>query len=328
MICAWAHGKAILLGEHAVVYGRPAIAVPVMARKAVVEVEQGPQGEGILIVAEDLQQRYFMGASDVDEHGQFLSAAVRGALEALVPEGPWPSLVIRVRSSVPIARGMGSGAAVSAAIARALAAYFGKEWEPETLSRLVFATEMLLHGTPSGIDNNVVAYERPIWFTKTQGARPLAVKAPFDLVIGDTGIRSRTRDAVTKVRRQWEEAPDRIERLFDAIGEVAQEGARAIMEGELARLGALMNHNQALLEALGVSSRALERLIEAARTAGAWGAKLSGSGMGGCMIALVPPEQASAIEEALRTAGAVDTILTQVQATAGDVNDSGGYHAG
>lgn len=310
---ASACGKTILLGEHAVVYGRPAIAVPVPSRRAVVEVRDTARGSGIVVIAQDLQMRYQMGSPDVDEHGRFLLAAVAGALAEIGPVEA-PDLELTICSSIPIARGMGSGAAVSAAIARGIAGRLGASLSCQRLSELVYDTERLLHGTPSGIDNTVVAYEAPVWFQRDQGAEPIALGRSLELVIGDTGIPSRTRESVALVRRRWESNPAPLETLFDAVGAVVQQGRDAIAQGDLAGLGRAMDRNQGLLEELGVSDPALERLIVAAREAGALGAKLSGGGMGGCMIALVAPEGAAQVEVALRAAGASDALATRVGA--------------
>jgi mevalonate kinase len=325
-------GKTILLGEHAVVYGRPAIAAPVPSRRASVSVRTGAPGSGIAITAHDLGARYLMGHSCVDDHGRFLLAAVEGALRALFPGQAGPDfkivpdleigydLEIGVRSSIPIARGMGSGAAVSAAIARGIAAHLGATLSRQDLSELVYATERLLHGTPSGIDNTVVAWETPVWFRKGQGAEPFAVGAPLALVIGDTGIASRTRESVALVRRRWEAQPGPLEALFDAIGGVVEEGRAAIAQGALHELGRLMDRNQALLQELGVSDPALEGLIGAARQAGALGSKLSGGGLGGCMIALAAPGDEERVEMALRAAGARDAITARIDESASQVD--------
>jgi mevalonate kinase len=313
---ACACGKAILLGEHAVVYGRPAIAVPIPGRTAVADVQDAAPGTGVVIVAHDLNQRYRMGASDVDKDGQFMLAAVQGVLQEVCPGRECPDLEISVRSTIPIARGLGSGAAVSAAIARAIAAHLGITIPQDQLSDLVFATECLLHGTPSGIDNTVVCCETPVWFQRGSSPEPFAVGRPFGLVIGDTGIPSRTSESVAMVRRRRDEKPEVVEALLNAIGDTVTQGRTAIAQGDLVGLGRAMDRNQGLLQELGVSDPALDALVGAARGAGALGAKLSGGGMGGCMIALVAQDSGARVEDALRAAGALDTIVSQVESAA------------
>lgn len=310
---ACACGKAILLGEHAVVYGHPAIAVPIPARTAVVEVWDAAPGTGIVIVAHDLNRRYRTGCLPVDQDGRFMRAAVGGVLQEVCPGRECPDLEVGVRSTIPIARGLGSGAAVSAAIARGIAAHLGITIPQDQLSDLVFATECLLHGTPSGIDNTVVCCETAVWFQRGQEPEAMTVDRPMLLVIGDTGVPSRTSESVARVRRRWESEPAAVGPLLDGIGELVAQGRSAIAEGDLPALGRAMDHNQELLQQLGVSSPELDRLIGAAREAGALGAKLSGGGMGGCMVGLVAPHGADRMEAALRAAGAHDTIVSQVE---------------
>ncbi len=313
---ASACAKAILLGEHAVVYGRPAIAVPIPARTAVVEVHDAAPGAGIGIVAHDLNRRYQRGACPVDSDGEFMLAAVEGVLQHVCPGRSCPDLEISVRSTIPIARGLGSGAAVSAAIARGIAAHLGISIPQDQLSELVFATECLLHGTPSGIDNTVVCCESAIWFRRGQAPELLPVGGPITLVIGDTGIPSRTSESVARVRRRGEREPEAVEALLDGIGDVVARGRAAIAVGDLQALGRAMDRDHALLQELGVSGTALDTLVAAAREAGALGAKLSGGGMGGCMIALATPQGAAHVEAALLGAGAHDTIVSQIEPSA------------
>jgi mevalonate kinase len=310
MTTAYASGKAILFGEHAVVYGRPAIAVPVTQVRARATVEN--VGPGITLVAPDLGRRYLVNQAPADDP---LAHAVRITLAHLGLDLD-QDLTITLTSTIPLARGLGSSAATSAALVRALARHFGRALPPEEVSALVYETEVIHHGTPSGVDNTVVAYEQPVTFVRGQPIERLQVGEPLGLAIADTGIASSTREVVGDVRRAWERDRVRYERIFDGIGEIAQRARRAIEEGELEVLGRLMDENHALLQAMGVSSPELDVLAEAARTAGALGAKLSGAGRGGNMIALVGPERRDRVAETLREAGAVSVILTEVQPSA------------
>ncbi len=303
-----APGKVILFGEHAVVYGRPAIAVPVTQVRATAEVEPGSAGGGLRIVAADLGRTLSLVDAPEDEP---LTAIVRLTLAHLGIETA-PDAVITIRSTIPIASGMGSGAAVSSALAKALAVTCGRDLGPEELSALVFEVEKLYHGTPSGIDNTVIAYERPVYFIKGQPPQPFHIAHPFTLAIADTGIASPTKIAVADVRRAWQADRDRYERLFDRVGEIVQAARRAIEEGNVDALGPLLDENHRLLQEIGVSSAELDRLAGAARAAGAQGAKLCGAGRGGNLIALIRPDQARSVSEALRAAGARSIIVTQV----------------
>lgn len=306
MTSSSAPGKIILLGEHAVVYGRPALAVPVSQVQATATVQSAEAGIWIHAPQVNVQEEL---SNLAPEHP--LAATVHHVLATLHISAP-PPLQIRIESDIPVASGLGSGAAVSVAVIRALAAFLGQPLDDETVNALAYEIEKLHHGTPSGIDNTVVAYAQPVYFVKGKPIERLRVGKPFTLIIGDSGIPALTRDSVAAVRRLWESAPSRYERIFDAIASLVQTARRALENGDIAALGPLMNENHALLRDLTVSSPNLDRLTEAARAAGAWGAKLSGGGRGGNMIALAPPEAIEAIQQALWQAGAKRVIVTQV----------------
>ena len=312
MALAHASGKVILFGEHAVVYARPAIAVPVIQVRAEAESGEGPKGQGILIVAEDLGRIHTIGRAPADEAIRPLEMTIVGTLEHLgLPQAQ--DLTVCIRSSIPVARGLGSGAAVSIAIVRSLAKHLGRLLEPEEISKLAYETERIHHGTPSGIDNTVIAYEVPIYFVKGRSPERFRVGKPLLIAIADTGVASPTKLAVEEVRRAWQGEPAKYERLFDRIGLIASRARKAMEEGELRQIGSLMDANQTLLEELGVSSPQLDSLVGAAREGGALGAKLSGAGKGGHMIALVTGETRKAVESALWGAGATNVILTEVR---------------
>lgn len=307
-VTATAPGKIILFGEHAVVYGQPAIAVPVHQAQATATVQPDQPGSGLTLVAVDLGRVTPLADAPADDP---LATMVRLTLAHLGV--PLPDATLAVHSTIPIASGLGSGAAVSTAIVRALAGYLGRELERATVSRLVYEVEKLHHGTPSGIDNTVVAYGMPVYFVRGGAIEPFGVGAPLHLLIGDSGVASPTRVAVGDVRRAWELDSARYERLFARIGEVTEQ-ARGLIEagGEVVRLGELMNRNHELLRQIGVSSPPLECLVSAARAAGALGSKLSGAGRGGNVIALIEPENETRVTDALQQVGAVRVIRTRV----------------
>jgi mevalonate kinase len=226
-----------------------------------------------------------------------------------------PACSIQVSSNIPIAGGMGSGAAVSVAILRAFSASLGLPLSDEQVSQLAYEVEGIYHGTPSGIDNTVVTYSKPVYFIKGKTIQTLQVGRSFNLMIGDTGVQSPTASVVNDVHQAREKAFEQFERLFDAAGVIAAAARNAIEAGSIEALGPLMDENHALLEKMGVSSPELDRLVEAARSAGALGAKLSGGGRGGNMIALVSAESSGRVGAALEGAGAVRTILTEIRAT-------------
>jgi mevalonate kinase len=317
MTTASAPGKIILFGEHAVVYGRPALAVPVAQVQATVEVSDAP-GRQVWIEARDVGL-----ATDLDElpEAHPLAVAVKSTYQAVIPLSNTPrtpgeiarGVRIHISSTVPIASGLGSGAAVSVALARALSTHLGHPLSDNEVNRIAYEAEKLHHGTSSGIDNTVVTYARPVYFVKGQPISTLNVGQPFTLVIGDTGVPAPTREPVGDVRRLWEADPAHWSEIFDEVRDIVAQARSAIEQGNIKRIGELMNANHALLQAMTVSSTQLDRLVATAQGAGALGAKLSGGGRGGNMIALVERGQASQVSAALRAAGGVRTIITEIR---------------
>ncbi|MFQ5857867.1 MAG: mevalonate kinase [Anaerolineae bacterium] len=336
---ASAPGKVILFGEHAVVYGRPAIAVPVTQVQATATVRaprrsseqagdrcpEPTRGGGLTIHAPNLGRTFTVDPTDANDP---LAVAVVSTLRHL-GVGFEHNLSIHVESTIPVGRGLGSSAAVSAALVQAVARYFdtdpstgtvlssskgsGQGLSPAQVSRLVYETEVIYHGTPSGIDNTVVAFGRPVYFVRDQIMERFDVGRPMYLVIADTGIMTPTRETVGDVRAGWQRDPDRYEALFDEIGAIVCAARTAIAEGDLVEVGRLMDENHARLCQLAVSSDELDRLVYAARGAGAMGAKMSGGGRGGNMVAIAMPWAVEDVVEALRRAGAVGVIETVVQ---------------
>ncbi len=321
MSTASAPGKIILFGEHAVVYGQPALAAPVTQVQATATVFPSPKERGgrvadggeaegeIWIDARDLGRTYSLAQAEPHDP---LALAVRLTLDRCGLSAASHAFTIRVSSTIPPASGLGSGAAVCTAIVRALVAHFRSPISNLEVASIVFETEKLLHGTPSGIDNTVIACEQPVYFIKGRPPQPFTVGRPFTLLIADTGLPSPTKITVGDVRAGFEREPERFSRLFAEIGRIVNRAREIIANEDPARLGPLMAHNHRLLQDIGVSSPELDALAEAATDAGALGAKLSGGGRGGNLIALVAPQTAARVGAALREAGAVRLISTLI----------------
>lgn len=304
---ASAPAKIILFGEHAVVYGQPAIAVPVAGLRATVRIDFGDQ-PGIQIITDEPE-----GIVPLDLHAQSQDALalavqlVLGKLRLAVP-----NLVVRIESQIPVASGLGSGAAVSAALIRALSAALGHDLDDATVNELVYEVEKLHHGTPSGVDNTVIVYQQPVFFARGRPIQTLTIRQPFLLLIGDTGKTALTRMAVADVRSLYEADPVRIGVLFQSIGEIVVRARQVIESGQIELLGSLMNRNHVCLQELTVSSDDLDVLVSAALASGALGAKLSGGGRGGNMIALVTQETKEMVRQSLLQAGAARVFETIV----------------
>lgn len=307
---ASAPGKVILFGEHAVVYGQPAIAVPVMQVRATATLTPnitGSPGE-VRILAPDVGLDSLWEQLTPDNP---IGAALQGVKSAL-GINQMPACTLKVTATIPVASGLGSGAAVSVAVIRAMAGFLGNPLPDEQVSTLAYEVEKIHHGSPSGIDNTVVTYALPVYFIKGETIETFGVTRPFTILIGDTGLPAPTKESVGDVRAAWQAAPQPYERLFAAAGSIAKTARQAIESGHPEWLGPLMDENHELLREMSVSSPELDRLVRTAKDSGALGAKLSGGGRGGNMIALVEAGQAEAVVQALQVAGAVQVIMTEV----------------
>jgi mevalonate kinase len=210
---------------------------------------------------------------------------------------------------------MGSGASVTVAAARALSAALGTELPPEAISRITYEVEKIHHGTPSGIDNTVITWEQPVYFVKGQPPEVFAIHTPFKLLIANSGIASSTKEAIDEVHRRWAATPAYYDIVFNCIGAIARAARAAVEQGALQALGTLINENHELLAKMGVSLFELDDLIAAAKQAGALGAKLTGSGQGGNIIALVEDATVDEVRAAVAEAGAVNIWETTVGAS-------------
>lgn len=293
-------GKVILGGEHAVVHGAPAIALPVPALYTEVTL-QPSQTPGIHIFLDHYPGPLVLGQSE-DPAPAFLSKAVGVALKEL-GVSDMPAVSLSIHSSIPIASGFGSSGAVSVAVIQAFFRYFGRNLAPEDLRQLAHQAEQAAHGQPSGVDTSVIAYETPIWFKRDNPVAMLPMPRPLTFLVAETGIKSSTREVVGYVERQWQADPPYYRQLFDHIADVVQ-----AMRGHLddpPALGQDMNLNHRLLVAMGVSTPEIERLVTAAREAGAYGAKLTGAGWGGNVLVLAAPEREELIAAQLMAQGAL-----------------------
>ena len=304
---ASASGKIILFGEHAVVYNRPALAVPVTQVHVDVEVLDSPRA-GIFINAPGINLHAGLNALPADHP----IGSVILKLFQHCGISQTPGLEINIVSSIPVAAGLGSGAAVSVALIRALSSFLLCPLSDDEINLLVYESEKYHHGTPSGIDNTVITYAMPVYFIKGKPIEIFKVGKPFTIVIGDTGIPAPTKESVSDLRRMWLKDSTTFEEFFNEIAQIALIARRSIESGKPELLGDLMDHNHSLLQEMTISSPELDKLVEAARNAGALGAKLSGSGRGGNMIALVEQAKAESVAGDLMSAGATRTIITEI----------------
>ena len=307
---ASAPGKIIMFGEHAVVYGQPAIAVPVTQVQATASISSLLSNfqDQILIEAPDINLVKYL--SDLPEHSPF--PILISTFKNIMGLTSLPSIKINISSTIPIAAGLGSGAATSIAIIRALSEYLGLNITNEVVSDISFQTEIIYHVTPSGIDNTVISFRQPIYFHRDHPFVLLNINEPFLLLIAHSGEKSKTGEMVERVRNRWLAENKRFEKMFCQIGKLAIEARNVIEHESYKYLGVLMNNNHKILQEIGVSTKKIDQLIQVALSAGAIGAKLSGSGGGGNLIALLEPDNINRVVSAFQANGISQIIISKV----------------
>jgi len=291
------YGKVVILGEHAVVYGRHAIAAPVpMTIKALVE----DCDEGIHLLIPRWGVEFQLAENPSERHSFERPAGVM--LDELGLSGR--AMRIEVFPDVPRSMGLGGSAAMAVAIVRALDQHYRLGLSDEEVNRLAFEAEKLAHGNPSGIDNTLACYGKPLVFRSGNPplVEPLNIKTPIPMVVGMTGYEGLTAKTVGRVNAAWQQDRKLYERIFDQIDALVLRGVQAIQDEDLATLGELMNVCHGMLNALQVSTPELEQLVDIAREHGALGAKLTGGGGGGSIIALCDGNT-DAVVNAIRAAG-------------------------
>ncbi len=275
------YGKAILLGEHAVVYGRHAIAVPLpLTTRAVVE----DAGHGVELLIPRWGVEYQL-AKPPEQRRSFERAA--GAILDRLGVND-RNIRIEVFPDVPRGMGLGGSAAIAVAIIRALDRHFALRLTDAEVNELAYLSEEIAHGSPSGIDNTLATYGCPLVYRRGDPplVEPLNITRPLHLVIAMTRDEGLTAKTVGNVRAARERNPRLYEKIFDDIDALVLQAVTALQDHDVKALGDLMNVCQGLLNALQVSTPELERLIGIARGAGALGAKLTGGGGGGAIVAL------------------------------------------
>lgn len=309
-----ASAKIILLGEHAVVYNQPAIAVPVCGLRTTASLQPFPDPSRYILAAQDLAVSYDSGQAYCPPSlAPFTCLIALLAEQYSIPRGGWE---LTISSQVPIARGLGSGAAASVAIIRAFNQAFSLGLTIAAVSALAYEIEKIHHGNPSGIDNTVIAYEQPIVYQRNLPIEVLTTKE-FYFVVADSGIVQSTRSVVEDVAQARARNSDYYDGLFAQIGKLTGLAREKLRAGDSVRLGALLTANHELLKRLGVSHPSLDLLVAEAQHAGALGAKLCGSGRGGCMIGLAAsPTALQPISDALRSAGAAFVATTKLNGSA------------
>lgn len=297
-----AHGKIILIGEHAVVYNEPAIAFPFPAAPVEVRVEK-------ITDQSVLCSSYYSGPlQDIPESLNNIKMLIHTICRDF--NQSFNGLKITIDSKIPPERGMGSSAAVATALTRALFSFYGEEIPQLELLKYVDKAETLAHGNPSGLDARVTSSYTPIYYRRGSQFTPLALTIEGYLISADTGIKGQTREAVEGVAKLLEAEPEATKEIIQTIGKLSVSAKEAIESNQIDCLGEQLTEAHFLLKKLTVSNNQLDRLVDTALEAEALGAKMTGGGRGGCMIALAKTKvQAEIIARHLMEAGAVQTWI-------------------
>ena len=297
-------GKIILFNEHFVVYGIPAIACAIDTK----------------ITAKVRPYSFFKIINKLNPYKQ-THKIIKQQLDAIrtilhkMHAPPNLNLEIIFEGNIIPASGIGVSAAYCISITRALANYFKLNLSAEEINKIGFEGEKIFHGTPSGIDNTVATYCKPIWFEKSNSSKveTIQIKKPLKIVIAYSGISASTKEAVEKVRKTIDSNPTAYKKTFQEAKRIAHEGKEALINFDLGKIGSLMNQNHSLLQKIGVSCNELDQLVSIARENGALGAKITGGGLGGCTISLTPDEKLqNNVSETIEKAG-FKTIKTEIK---------------
>jgi len=312
---AFGYGKIIIAGEHSVVHGAHAVASPITLKmRAKVWRRKKDKDVHVVIPRWGVEQKLEFGA----DHDYSIYHSLEMILDKLNLRDQ--GMNIEIFPEVPRAMGMGGSAALAVAIIRALNREFGLNLTDREVQELSLQSEHIVHGGASGIDNTVSTYGNLILFRKEEPPKmePLTLEKPIPVVIGLSGVESMTSKMVSRVREAYQKYPDWYGKIFDQMDELALEAVKAIESYDLEKLGMIMNLNHGFLNVLNVSSAEVEELVEISRKNGALGAKLTGGGGGGAMIALCEDSnKQNRIKEAIRQAG-YDALLAEIKASTPD----------
>lgn len=300
-----AHSKLILMGEHAVVYNEPAIAIP-FNTLSVTSIIKPHIGKVKFI------SQFFSGDLDqMPEKMQGLVECIKAVCQKL--NQSVRDFQIELKSSIPIGRGLGSSAAIAVSLVRGLYNFFNEKLNHEALTMFVDLAEKYAHGTPSGIDREATTHNHPIFFQRNQQVEEVEIGKPLHLVVADTGRIGDTHASVASVQQQYQQNQHVTKQRIERLGQLTRQARQHLEIGRVKELGQLLDEAHSELRALRVSDPGLDHYVKVSKAAGALGAKLTGGGRGGCMLALVDSvKQAKIVEAALQEAGASQTWYCKV----------------
>lgn len=298
--------KVILSGEHSVVYGYPAIALPIYDCCSFSEIKDNQESKSLIINAPQISEKYFIENNKTNCNP--LELTVLNFLKKYNLE--IPNIAINIFSNIPIASGMGSGASISTSIIKSLIEYYKIKVSLDEIYDLVFEIEKIYHGNPSGIDPRVIVYESPFYFIKNFKMDKININAKFSIVIINSGIKSSTKEVVEWVAQQKNLYPIKYNNIFKEISEISNNLRTALEVNDIDLISKLVNENHKLLIEMGVSTNYLNSLVDICLNSGALGAKLSGAGKGGIIIAIINTENFENFITNIKTKGINEYIIS------------------
>jgi mevalonate kinase len=284
---AKAPGKIILAGEQFVVLGAPAVAMAInlySKTKARSNLYNGVQ------VEVDVPTRFLSKTDPYPPNSQEFLRPLRIAAEATLDHigKPRQGIDVNVDCEIPIAAGLGSSASTTVSIISAVSKSQGVDLSRKEIFNLAFVPERFLHGKPSGVDQATCIYGGTIEFTRPASIKPIRVQTDPVLLLCDSGIHHKTKTLVGSVVKKSQTNRKIFRDYLGQMREISHGVSKALRSGDSEDLGSLMSLNHELLQKIGVSHPKLDRLVNAARRAGALGGKLTGAGGGGCVVVVCP----------------------------------------
>ena len=303
------HAKLIFIGEHSVVYGEPAIALPLPTIKTRVEINR-QRGEATI------ESRYYTGPlAELPAAMGGIRQLITTLQKRFADDGHW---ALTITSQIPAERGMGSSAATAIAIVRAFFDLYAAPLDRQTLLTLADVEEQVTHRSPSGLDAATASANTPLYYVRGQAGTPLSLDLDAVLVIGDSGVKGATKEAIAAVKEELVTHPAAAKEAISDLGNLTRQTRHFFATNQPKALGEVLDKAQINLATLQVSSPTLDRLITSAKTAGALGAKLTGGGRGGCFFALAKNlDQAHRLARAIEAAGATQTWIQPLSAKGG-----------
>lgn len=302
---ASSYGKIIIIGEHAVVHNKPAIAFPFKGLITTADVYK--TNDDITIESQHYNGYMKNGSYEID--------GIKALLESLLKHfnKDFYGYHLKITSNNIAGRGLGSSAAVAVAIVKAVYNAFNTPYEDSDVIKFATLSEQVFHTNPSGLDVATLVYNEPIWYVRNEGFKKIDFNFKGTIIIIDSGINSQTKLAVEHVGKLYETDFNKIKKIFDEIENLTYQALNALTNNDFTLLENVFTNAQTSLEALEISNEAISEIIKVANELGIKGIKITGGGMGGCLIGVINnADEALLIKEQLHEKGITNVWLHSI----------------